>query len=43
LRDRLKPNQGFESYFGLEGRTMPFAFCFHSLLSLLQQTAESPS
>ena len=43
LRDRLKPNQGFESYLGLEGRTMPFAFCFHSLLSLVQQTGESPS
>ena len=43
LRDRLKPNQGFESNFGLEGRTMPFAFCFHSLLSFLQQTAKSPS
>ena len=43
LRDRLKPDQGFESHFGLEGRTMPFAFCFHGLLSLLQQTGESPS
>jgi hypothetical protein len=43
LRDRLKPHQGFESHFGLEGRTMPFAFCFHSLLSFRQQTNESPS
>jgi len=40
LRDRLKPNQGFESNFGLEGRTMPFASCFHSLLSFLQQTGQ---
>ena len=44
LRDRLKPNQGFESHFGLEGRTMSFPFCFHkSALSYLQQTSESLS
>jgi hypothetical protein len=43
LRDRLKPNQGFESHFGLEGRTMPFPFGFHSLFSFLQQTGKSPS
>jgi hypothetical protein len=43
LRDRLQPHQGFESHLGLEGRTMPFPFCFHSLLSFLQQTSESPS
>lgn len=42
LRDRLEPHQGFESHFGLEGRTMPFAFAFHRLLPL-QQTSESPS
>ena len=29
LRDRLKPHQGFESHFGLKGRTVPFAFRFH--------------
>ena len=44
LRDRLKPHQGFESHFGLEGRTMPFAFCFHkSALSYRQQTDKSLS
>jgi hypothetical protein len=44
LRDRLQPHQGFESHFGLEGRTMPFAFSFHkSALSYLQQTDKSLS
>src|SRR3984957_2468143 len=44
LRNRLKPHQGFESHFGLEGRTMPFAFRFHkSALSYLQQTDKSLS
>ena len=44
LRDRLKPRQGFESHFGLEGRTMPFAFSFpKSALSYLQQTDKSLS
>jgi len=44
LRDRLKPDQGFESHFGLEGRTVSFPFCFHkSALSYLQQTSESLS
>ena len=42
LRDRLKPHQGFESHFGLEGSTVSFPFCFHwSALSYLQQTGKS--
>jgi hypothetical protein len=44
LRDRLKPHQGFESYLGLEGRTVPFSFCFHqSAFSHFQQTNKSLS
>jgi hypothetical protein len=44
LRDRLKPHQGFESHFGLEGPTMPFSFCFHqSAFSHFQQTNKSLS
>ena len=44
LRDRLKPHQGFESHFGLEGRTVSFPFCFHkSALSYLQQTDKTLS
>ena len=44
LRDRLKPHQGFESHFGLKGRTVPFAFGSHaSAFSHLQQTHESLS
>jgi len=42
LRDRFEPHQGFESHFGLEGRTVSFAFCFHrSALSYLQQTGKN--
>jgi hypothetical protein len=42
LHDRFQPHQGFESHFGLEGRTVPFAFCFHkSALSYLQQTGKN--
>ena len=43
LRDRLKPNQGFEFHLGLEGRIMPLSFRFHSLLFFPKQTSESPS
>src|SRR5208282_4322353 len=44
LRDRLKPHQGLESHFSLEGRTVSFPFCFHkSALSYLQQTDKSLS
>jgi hypothetical protein len=42
LRDRFQPHQGFESHFGLEGRTVSFPFCFHkSALSYLQQTGKN--
>jgi hypothetical protein len=42
LRDRFQPHQGFESHFGLEGRTVSFAFCFHRFaLSYLQQTGKN--
>jgi hypothetical protein len=42
LRDRFQPHQGFESHFGLEGRTVSFPFCFHkSALSYLQQTGQN--
>ena len=42
LRDRLKPQQGFESHFGFEGTTVPFASCFHRS-AFSHQIGKSPS